>query len=86
MRPLCAGVYCTEQSKHREMPHPAIFSKQFLEDTQSLLDRPLEDGNVTFVLQNKGIYVCDAPARASLKCTGCFTIVETKRLGTNPGF
>jgi len=19
-------------------------------------------------------------------CTGCFTIVETKRLGTNPGF
>ena len=86
MRPLCAGVYCTEQSKQREMPHPAIFLKRFLEDIQSLLDRPLEDGNVTFVLQNKGIYVCDAPARASLKCTGCFTIVETKRLGTNPGF
>ena len=42
--------------------------KQFLDDIQSLLDRPLEDGNVTFVLQNKGIYVCDAPARASLKC------------------
>jgi len=41
--------------------------KQFLEDIQSLLDRPLEHGNVTFVLQNKGIYVCDAPARASLK-------------------
>jgi len=39
-----------------------------LDDIQSLLDRPLEDGNVTFVLQNKGIDVCDAPARASLKC------------------
>jgi len=68
MRPLCAGVYCTEQSKQREMPHPAIFLKQFLEDIQSLLDRPLKDGNVTFALQNKGIYVCDAPALASLKC------------------
>jgi len=42
--------------------------KQFLDDIQSLLDRPLEDGNVTFVLQNKEIDVCDAPARASLKC------------------
>jgi len=68
MRPLSAGVYCTEQSEQREMPHPAIFLKQFLEDIQSLLYRPLEDGNVTFVLQNKEIYVCDAPARASLKC------------------
>ena len=25
MCPLCAGVYCTEQSKQREIPHPAIF-------------------------------------------------------------
>jgi len=25
MRPLFAGIYCTEQSKQREMPHPAIF-------------------------------------------------------------
>jgi len=41
MRPLCSGVYCTEQSKQEEMPHPAIFLKQFLEDIQSLLDRPL---------------------------------------------
>jgi len=61
-------MFDTPDSNQREMPHPAIFLKQFLEDIQSLLDRPLKDGNVTFVLHNEGIYVCDAPARASLKC------------------
>jgi len=33
--------------------------------------------------------MCVAPALCVLlwtTCTGCFTIVETKRLGTNPGF
>jgi len=35
------------------MPHPAIFLKKFLEDIQSLLDRPLEDGNVTISFLEK---------------------------------
>ena len=66
MRPLCAGIYCSNKSENREMP-PPIFLPKFLDDINGLFANPIVINTRTFCLGNKGIYVCDAPARASLK-------------------
>ncbi|XP_078487356.1 uncharacterized protein LOC144745231 [Ciona intestinalis] len=65
MRPICVGVYCTNKSNNREMPDLTVFLKDFLRDMNCLHTVICE--NVTFKLSNC-IFVCDAPARASLKC------------------
>ena len=36
MRPLCAGIYCSQQSRNREMPPPELLLKQFLDDISNL--------------------------------------------------
>ena len=67
MRPLCAGLYCSNKSKNREMPTPSVLLPKFLNDMDCLFSNPIILKSKTFRMGNKGIYVCDAPARASLK-------------------
>jgi len=67
MRPLCAGIYCSNKSKDREMPPPSILLPKFLIDLDCLFTNPICAKTKTFILGSKGIYVCDAPSRSSLK-------------------
>ena len=67
MRPICAGIYCTEKSKNREMPLPQNFLKQFLDDLDELKSEGITCSSVVYNLVDNGVFVCDAPARSSLR-------------------
>ena len=66
-RPLCAGIYCSMKSKNREMPSPSTMPPKFLDDLDYLFANPIIVKPRAYCMGNKGIYVCDAPARTSLK-------------------
>ena len=67
MRPICVDIYCTEKSSNREMPPADVLLQDFLLDVYQLRSVGISCNNVNFRLGNNGIYVCDAPARSSLK-------------------
>ena len=67
MRPICVGIYGTEKSSNREKPPAEILLQDFLWDLNQLRSTGICCNNVNFRLGNNGIYVCDAPARSSLK-------------------
>ena len=68
MRPLCAGIYSSQQSLNREMPFPEILLRQFLYDIRDLQSGCVDCNGVKCSLANDGlIFSCDAPARSSLK-------------------
>jgi len=67
MRPICVGIYCTEKSLNREMPSTFVYLQKFLEDVKSLMTNPLSSEDCQYVMKDYPIFVCDAPARASLK-------------------
>ncbi|CAK8697393.1 unnamed protein product [Clavelina lepadiformis] len=67
MRPLCAGIYCSEQSPNREMPSADVFLKALMDDLRFLENTPATTKGLSYHLANRGIFVCDAPARSSLK-------------------
>ena len=68
MRPLCAGIYSTQQSLNRKMPFPEILLRQFLYDIRDLQSGCVDCNGVKCSLVNDGlIFSCDAPARSSLK-------------------
>ena len=73
MRPLCVGIYCTEISFNREMPSTYEFLKRFLDDVKYLLTHPLVCDGCTYHLKDYPIFVCDAPARSSLKAIKAHT-------------
>lgn len=62
-RPICAGIYCTMKSKNREMPPANVFLSRFLSELNTLTT----DVDSGFIL-SRTLFVCDAPARSSLKC------------------
>ena len=66
-RPICVGIYCSNKSMDREMPPPDIFLKSFLDDVKSLAEDGLKVHDKVYLLKNCVTYICDAPARASLK-------------------
>lgn len=65
-RPICAGIYCTMDNTNREMPNSSLLLKDFLKDLQQLQNHPIVIRGMSFTLQSFS-FVCDAPARASLK-------------------
>ena len=68
MRPLCAGIYCSQQSKNRDMPPPELLLKQFLDDINHLQSSFIAWNGIKYILAKDGlIFCCDAPARSSLK-------------------
>ena len=67
MHPLCAGIYSTEKSTNRNMPDPSILLHVFLNDLVAVKSSNIKCGDLEFRMANNGIYVCDAPARSSLK-------------------
>ena len=67
MQPICAGIYCSEKSTNREMPPSNVFLQKFLDDLSVLKSQSILYKASCFTLANYGIYVCDAPARSSLK-------------------
>ena len=73
MRPLCAGIYCTEISSNREMPSTYEFLKRFLEGVKYLLTHHLVCGSCMYNMKDYPIFVCDAPAWSSLKAVKSHT-------------
>ena len=67
-RPICAAIYCTMKSANREMPCPSILFKDFVEDLKKLNQTSIKIGKNEIKMVKMGVFVCDAPARASLKC------------------
>ena len=67
MRPLCAGIYSTENATNVNMPDPSILLHEFFNDLVALKSSNIKCGDLEFRMANNGIYVCDAPARSSLK-------------------
>ena len=86
MRPLCVGIYSTEKSTNRNMPEPRTFLDKFLSDLVTLKSSCIISNDVPFKLANNGVYICDAPARSSLKkiktqtaysgCEKCMVVEE----------
>nr|CAB3260130.1 transposase domain-containing protein [Phallusia mammillata] len=67
MRPICAGIYCTEKSKNREMPVSEVFLLDLLNDLKDLRSNNIFQGHLCLKFCGNGIFVCDAPARSCLK-------------------
>ena len=69
MRLLCAGrpIYCSMKSKNRKMSPPSILLPKFLNDLDYLVANPIIVKPRAYCMGSKSIYVCDAPARTSLK-------------------
>ena len=66
-RPICVGIYCTNKNMNREMPPPNLFLADFLNDLAYLNEQGIEVHGAKFVIEHFGTYICDAPARSSLK-------------------
>lgn len=67
---MCGGEYvhfCTNTSLNRELPNPTLFLDSLLTDIRDLQKNSMCSSTHTFELGNSGIFVCDAPARSSLK-------------------
>lgn len=63
---FCAGLYCSNSHKSKSMPDPDIFLDKFLSDISCLSAEPIEIKGI--LLKYKfSAFVCDAPARATLK-------------------
>nr|CAB3260125.1 transposase domain-containing protein [Phallusia mammillata] len=68
MRPICIGIYCSNKSLNREMSSPDIFLKDFFVDNDFLNRNLLTSDKNRFYLSNHVAFICDAPARSTLKC------------------
>ena len=66
-RPICIGMYSSEKSSNRELPSPEVFLEQLLRDLNFLKSETIQSGNRTFVMNEKVIFLCDAPMRSYLK-------------------
>lgn len=67
MRPLCAGIYSSGKSFNQEMPPTHIYLKKFLKDVEYVMNNPLICQSNEYRMKCFPIFVCDAPARSSLK-------------------
>lgn len=66
-RPICIGIYSSEKSINREMPSPEIILSKLMEDLDHMRSEPIQiNDNKVFTLENV-LFICDAPARSSLK-------------------
>ena len=72
-RPLCAGMYCTGLSVNGEMPSTHIYLKTFLQNIEYLIKNSLVCQGNHYHMQGYPIFVCDAPARSSLKAINAHT-------------
>jgi hypothetical protein len=61
------GLFCSNLSQNRKMPHSDIMMKHFIEDLKVLKTAGIETDVGTFYLSLDGPFICDAPCRSNLK-------------------